>query len=91
MANLNDHASRFRKGLSNPFTAGGRDWCPTCHQDVDTQTEHAHHGTTYAYRRRCRRCGQVIARGLHDNVVMITGQVNPAAAAWSQASGEDRR
>lgn len=89
---LNNFASRFRKGLSNPFEAGGRDWCPRCQQDVDTETQHAHRGTTYGYRRRCKRCGDVIANGLSDNVVLATGKpIAPAAVAWSEERGEDRR
>jgi hypothetical protein len=92
MAFLNDHAPRFRKGLSNPFEATGRDWCPQCRRDVATQTEHAHRFTTYAYRRRCRRCGFVIARGVSDVTVFATGQLSaPAAAPWSLERGEDRR
>ncbi len=92
MAYLNDHGSRFRKGLSNPFEASGRDWCPQCRQDVATQTEHAHRATTYAYRRRCRRCGFVIARGVSDVLAVNAGQISaPAAVAWSQERGEDRR
>lgn len=88
MAYLNDFASRFRKGLANPFTAAGRDWCVRCQQDVDVETEHAHHGTTYAYRRRCRRCGQVLARGMHDNVVTVVGSI---ADGWTQEAGKDQR
>lgn len=91
MANLNDFASRFRKGLSNPFEARGRDWCTRCQRDVDTQTEHAHRFTTYAYRRRCLRCGLVIARGVSDVVAIEAGGLSaPAAVPWSQAGGEDR-
>jgi hypothetical protein len=90
MAHLNDFGSRFRKGLSNPFESTGRDWCPTCRQDVETQTEHAHRFTTYAYRRRCKRCGSVIARGVSDNVAVV-GLSAPAALPWSEERGEDRR
>lgn len=96
MANLNDFASRFRKGLpsAQPFTALGRVYCPTCRMDVDHQTEHAHRGAVYVYRRRCRRCGGVIARGVYDNVPLI--QTVPSAThvegeRWTQAPGEDRR
>ena len=89
MAYLNDFSSRFRKGLANPFAAGGRDWCPRCHQDVATQTEHAHRQTTYVYRRRCQRCGEVIARGVHDNVPTVEAQ--QAAVRWTLEPGADRR
>lgn len=94
MALLNNFASRFRKGLSNPFEAGGRDWCPRCRQDVDTETQHAHRGTIYGYRRRCRRCGGVIARGVYDNVPLMQTTPSPAhvaAGQWTQEQGTDRR
>jgi hypothetical protein len=92
MALLNDHGPRFRKGLSNPFEAKGYDWCPTCHQEVATQTEHAHRFTTYAYRRRCKRCGTVIARGVSDVAAFENGGWSaPAAGPWSEERGEDRR
>lgn len=92
MANLNDFASRFRKGLSNPFLASGRDWCPRCAQDVDTETAHAHRGSIYGYRRRCRRCGDVIANGLHDNVVLLTKPpIGGPAVQWAEERGADRR
>lgn len=94
MSYLNDFGSRFRKGIATPFTAIGRIWCPTCRQDVDHDTVSAHRGTIYVYRRRCKRCGGVLARGVYDNVPLI--QTTPSAAhrdaeVWTQAPGEDRR
>lgn len=92
MANLNDHASRFRKGLSNPFSSFGLEWCPRCKMEVDCDTAAMHHGTTYGYRRWCLRCGFVIKRGVYDNVVILSGQPLPAAVLeWSLTSGKDRR
>lgn len=92
MANLNDFAARFRKGISSPFTSdGNRRYCLTCKMDVDCELAAAHRGTTFVFRRRCRRCGTVIERGVNDNVVLVTGQWNAAAVAWTHAPGEDRR
>ncbi len=86
MAFLNDHASRFRKGLSNPFTATGLQYCIRCKTDVDTRIESHHQGTTYAFKQWCRRCGHVIARGVSDNVLMLSGRpLPPAALEWSIA------
>lgn len=89
MALLNDFASRFRKGLANPFEAPRLEWCPTCHMQVDHETEGQHQGTTYVYRRRCKRCGSVIARGLFDNVSVLGPPQN--AVEWTQEIGADRR
>lgn len=92
MAHLNDFASRYRKGLSNPFTSDGLEWCPTCQMQVDHETQGRHQGTTYAYKRTCRRCGGVIARGVCDNVLVLNGQPLPEPALrWSTERGEDRR
>lgn len=98
MANLNDHQSRFRKGLSNPFSSANpfsvarEEFCPTCQTDVDVDTRSHHQGTTYAWKRSCRRCGGVLARGVFDNVPVIAGgTLPPAALAWSLEGGEDRR
>lgn len=91
MANINDHAARFRKGLSNPFSSEGREWCPTCRMHVDHDTQGRHQGTTYAYRRRCKRCGYVLARGVSDVQLVNIEALPPAALRWSVERGEDRR
>jgi len=92
MANLNDHAERFKIGLAsaNPFTARGTgsksDWCPHCRMEVTYRQESHHHGTTYAFKRWCRRCGQVISRGVYDNVPVLTtpSPDHVAALQWSK-------
>lgn len=93
MAYLNDRGSRFRKGISPAFeSAGRRRWCSTCQLEVDCSTEHAHRGTTFVFRRQCKRCGHVIERGVYDNVVVVNGRPLPSSALeWSLARGEDRR
>lgn len=96
MAYLNNFASRFRKGIAsaNPFTALGRVYCASCRMDVDHETESAHRGSIYVYRRRCKRCGGVLARGVYDNVPLLQSAPSPArveADGWTQAPGEDRR
>ena len=91
MAYLNNFASRFRKGITSPFLSEA-DWCARCRSEVDTETEAAHRGTTFVYRRRCGRCGLVLARGVYDNVAVVTGEpISPTAVAWTEAPGEDRR
>lgn len=94
MAQLNDFASRFRKGLSSasPFTSLGLEWCPRCQMEVDCDTKAHHQGSTYAYKRWCLRCGLVVKNGVYDNVVMLSGQpLPPAFVAWSTEPGQDRR
>lgn len=93
MALLNDFASRFRKGISTAFTSQGTDrWCLGCRTWVTCTTEHAHRGTTYVFRRQCRRCGRTIERGVYDNVAIVNGQALPQSALdWTLARGEDRR
>lgn len=94
MANLNDFASRFRKGLpsANPFQTCGLEWCRRCQMEVDTETHGHHQGTTYAYRRSCLRCGLPLSRGVYDNVVLIgSGGASDAAVQWTLERGDDRR
>lgn len=104
MANLNNHASRFRKGLSNPFSdctgAGGNafatlgtEWCSRCQMAVDCDTQAEHQGTTYGYKRWCLRCGKVVKFGLYENVPLLSGGVTlqPVALEWATRPGQDRR
>jgi len=86
---LNDFASRFRKGVTSasPFSAIGLQYCRRCKQDVDVRTESRHQGTTFAFKSWCRRCGRVINRGVHDNVVLIgTGGLADRAVEWTAES-----
>lgn len=91
MANLNDHSSRFRKGLSNPFSTFGEDWCPRCKAVTDCDTQAQHVDRTYAYKRTCNRCGRVTSRGVFDNVPLLSRPLPPAALEWTMAPGVDRR
>lgn len=92
MANLNDFGSRFRKGIASPFTSFGLEWCPRCKMEVDCDTQAAHRGTVYVYKRWCLRCGLVIKRGVYNNVPLLTNQPLPAAALeWTTTPGQDRR
>lgn len=93
MAQLNDFASRFRKGLASasPFTSLGLEWCPFCKMEVDCDTRAHHQGTTYAYKRWCLRCGKVVKRGVFDNVAILSGRPLPPAALTWTASPEQQR
>lgn len=103
MAHLNDFAERFRLGHASatPFASvqpktgipsAKLEWCPTCHDEVDTDTRAQHKGTTYAYRRACLRCGSVLARGIYHNVPILSAVPLPAGTVeWSLAPGVDRR
>jgi hypothetical protein len=93
MAHLNNFAPRFRKGLSSPFTAFGRDWCDRCRTETASRSDNVHSGTTYGFKRCCLRCGKVLAFGVYDNVPVIAGGggVPAQAVEWAQAPGEDRR
>lgn len=96
MANINDFGERFRLGhaSANPFTARGTgsrsDWCPHCKCEVTYRQESHHQGTMYAFKRWCRRCGQVISRGVFDNVVTLTGETptHRDAVDWSKEREE---
>jgi hypothetical protein len=103
MAHLNNFAERFRLGHASatPFASlqsqtgipsQKLEWCPTCHDEVDTDTQARHQGTTYMYRRACLRCGHVLARGIYHNVPILSGVPLPAGVVeWTTAPGVDRR
>lgn len=77
----------------NPFDSLGDDYCIRCKQVVDTDTEAHHEGTTYAYRRRCCRCGLVVNWGVYDNVAVLEGPTTGLVQAfeWTFEPGQDRR
>lgn len=91
MANLNDFASRFRKGIASPFTSFGLEWCRRCRMEVDCDTQAAHRGTTYVFKRWCLRCGLVVKSGVFDNVPLLGRPLPAAALEWTTAPGQDRR
>lgn len=73
MAHLNDFAERFKLGhaSASPFTPMARAWCIPCRQDVDVVAEAQHRGTTYLFKRICKRCGTVLQHGVFQNVPLI--------------------
>lgn len=88
MANILDFGSRYKKGLSNPFSSKGQ-YCITCKMEVDVITFSAHRGTTYVYRKQCKRCGNIIERGASDCISVLG--VSQDAIRWTSETGEDRR
>jgi hypothetical protein len=77
----------------NPFDSLGRDYCLNCRQDVDTDTEAHHQGTTYVYKRNCCRCGDVINWGAYDQVAVLDGPTPGLIRAmeWIYDPKQDRR
>lgn len=72
--------------------AGKLEYCPRCRDEVDTDTRAHHQGTTYAFKRMCLRCGQVLARGIYHNVPILSDVPLPAGTVeWTTAPGPDRR
>jgi hypothetical protein len=67
------------------------EWCPR----VATKRHRyagRHQGTTYAYRRACLRCGQVLARGIYHNVPILSAVPLPAGTVeWTTTPGWIRR
>jgi hypothetical protein len=94
MAQINNFAKRFRLGLpsATPFASMGLEWCPTCRSQEDTDTQAHHQGVTYAWKRKCLRCGSVIAHGVYHNVPILSGVPLPAGTMeWVTSPGQDRR
>ena len=76
-----------------PFSTLGLDYCVWCKMQVDTDTDAQHDGTTYVYRRNCRRCGRVVASGAVTAPVVSGGKAGLPAKAlqWIHHVGKDRR
>lgn len=99
MAQINTFPERFRLGLpsATPFKAetktGERGaWCPRCHDETDFEERVHHQGTTYAFKRWCRRCGQVMAHGVYHNVPILSHvPLPPGTMQWVTEPGPDRR
>ena len=103
MAQINNFRRRFRAGLTSasPFTplasgngvpVGKLEFCPRCKDEVDTETQAHHQGTTYSFRRRCLRCGQVLAHGVYRNVPIFSDTPLPAGTMeWVTTPGKDNR
>lgn len=75
----------------NPFDFQGLEYCVTCKQDVDTDTEAHHKGSTYVYRKRCLRCGAVMSWGTYDHVPLLETRTPIRAIHWALEPGLDRR
>lgn len=75
----------------NPFDFQGLDYCTTCKQEVDTDTEAHHRGVEYVYRKRCLRCGHTIAWGAYAHVPLLETKTPIRAIHWALEPGKDRR
>lgn len=77
---------------SNPFASLGTDYCPRCKQECEADMAAIHDGTTFTYKKWCCRCGKVIARGMWDQVRILSDRpLPPAALEWTLEPGRDRR
>lgn len=99
MANINTFPERFRLGRpsATPFKAENAKgepgtWCPTCKDETDFEENVHHAGVTYSFKRWCRRCGTVLARGIYHNVPILSAVPLPAGTVeWTTTPGPDRR
>lgn len=69
------------------------EWCRTCQMDVDVQVEVGNADGVDVYRKRCKRCGQVMMHGIGKR--HINGDnLSPLpikAIKFIQQKGRDRR
>ncbi len=103
MAHINTFPERFRLGFASasPFASlqpktgvpsNQLEYCPTCRDEVDTDTQARHQGLTYSYKRACLRCGHVLARGIYHNIPILSAVPLPAGTVeWTLSPGVDRR
>lgn len=78
----------IRSGASPFVETAERAYCPTCMDETDVETAVGTAGGVNVYRRRCRRCGRVLAHGI-DRAALTT-PLPPAALAFVRARGPNR-
>ena len=83
------HMQRTNVG-SNPFKSFGDDWCPLCKTGVDTEGEGHCRGEEFVYRKRCNRCGSLIAWGVYKIGMLGGNKPSGTAYDWVKEPGEDR-
>ncbi len=68
--NIKEHRSwyhighRIKRNPFDPINTIGLEWCRFCKIDVDVQVEAANADGVDVYRKRCKRCGNVIQHGI---------------------------
>lgn len=86
---------RFRRLKLSPFysvTPYREEWCHFCYMDTEVETATGYRGGVQVARKRCRRCGKVIAYGVDRHAVIGSGRViNREVARFIRESGRDRR
>ena len=83
---------RIRQGASRFLFGPPRHqaWCRVCHDDVDVEIAVGERGGVQVGRKRCRRCGDVIAWGI-DRTRLAHGTLTPEAVRFVRERGRDRR
>jgi hypothetical protein len=97
--NIKEHRpwwNRSKKLIRNPFdpiNTIGLEWCRFCKMDVDVQVEAANADGVDVYRKRCKRCGNVIQHGIGKRHIDGTN-LKPLplkAIKFIRQKGTDRR
>lgn len=84
---------RYRKLDINPIEdISAMEYCTTCQDEIDTQTEQGKWGKVWVYRKRCLRCGSVIQWGVAKVCLQSKDPLMmKSVASWIRATGQDRR
>jgi hypothetical protein len=85
-----------RRVPKNPFdpipVVEHLEWCRHCEMDVDVQIEAANADGTDVYRKRCKRCGQVMQWGIARRSLNNKDKpISQRAKRFIQETGQDRR
>ena len=69
------------------------EYCKTCQMDVDVQIEAANADGVDVYRKRCKRCGNVIQWGIGQRMVTSENAkpIPQKAIKFIQETGKNRR
>lgn len=69
------------------------EWCHCCQMDVDVSVEAAHEDGIDVYRKRCKRCGFVMAHGIAKRHITHENErpLPMKAINFIKQRGQDRR
>lgn len=92
MSRLSTLVGRIHWGASRFLFGPPRDqaWCIPCQDYTDVEIAVGERGGVMVGRKRCKRCGRVIAWGI-DRTRMVHGTLTPEAIRFVQERGRDRR
>ncbi len=85
-------STRIKRNPFDPvYPIEDLEWCRFCKMDVDVQVEAANADGIDVYRKRCKRCGNVMQHGMARRNIVDTKPLPKKARDFIKQKGIDRR